>query len=120
MQDASAFLALVCFLVVALFSRIVSASFRPTTSLYSTTLQRVPLCKLVASAKDGSEVVPVFPIGTMFELTEKNRGHIGKIIDIERKGNGSTRDEVEVFPSGKHHFGIADKEVSFTIPPMLS
>lgn len=50
------------------------------------------------------------------EFKEKNREHVGKIIDVERKSDGSARYEVEEFPSGKHFFSIAGKEVSFTIP----
>jgi hypothetical protein len=59
---------------------------------------------------------PSFPPGTIVEFNEKNREHVGKIIEVERKKvNGSPRYEVQEYPSGKH-FSIADKEVSFSIP----
>ena len=37
-------------------------------------------------------------------------------MEVERKSNGAVRYDVEEYPSGKH-FSIADKEVSFSVPP---
>jgi hypothetical protein len=53
--------------------------------------------------------------GTLVEFEEKSRTHIGKILQIERKSNGSVRYDVEEYPS-KKHYSIADKEVTYSIP----
>jgi hypothetical protein len=53
--------------------------------------------------------------GTLVEFAEKSRTHIGKILQVERKSNGSVRYEVEEHPS-KKHYSIADKEVTYSIP----
>jgi hypothetical protein len=89
-----------------------------TLIIVSSSCQRDSFCTRIASAKDADieRNHPVFPPGTIVEFTEKNREHVGKIIELERKKNsGATRYDVEEFPSGKH-FSIADKEVTFTIP----
>jgi hypothetical protein len=44
---------------------------------------------------------------------------VGKILNIERKSNGSIRYDVEEYPS-KKHFSIADKEVTYSIPAPTS
>jgi len=56
-----------------------------------------------------------FPVGTVVEFQEKKREHVGKILEVERKSNGSVRYDVEEFPTGKH-FSVADKDVTFSIP----
>jgi len=74
--------------------------------------------ELKAADKDSDAVVEqkAFSPGSIIEFQEKNRIHVGKILQVERKSNGAVRYEVEEFPTGKHH-NIADKEVSFSIPP---
>jgi hypothetical protein len=53
--------------------------------------------------------------GTLVEFEEKSRTHVGKILQIERKSNGSVRYDVEEHPS-KKHYSISDKEVTYSIP----
>jgi hypothetical protein len=57
--------------------------------------------------------------GTLVEFAEKSRSHVGKILQIERKSNGSIRYDVEDYPS-KKHYSIADKVVTYSIPAPTS
>lgn len=88
------------------------------TLIIPSSFQRVSFCKRIENVRDSNveHTHPVFPPGTIVEFSEKNREHVGTIIEIQsKKSNGIARYEVVEFPSGKH-FSIADKEVTFTIP----
>jgi len=52
--------------------------------------------------------------GTLVEFSEKNREHVGKIIHVEHKTNGSARYDIED-SSGKI-YSIADKAITYAMP----
>jgi hypothetical protein len=90
-----------------LFVSHIPQAFRPM----STSIQLGSTAK--ASEKQNEQ--PALIEGTLVEFAEKKRNHVGKILHIERKSNGSVRYDVEEHPSMKH-YSIADKEVSYSIP----
>ena len=71
---------------------------------------------VVQYAKKGGEDTQqhAFSIGTFVEFQEKKRNHLGKITEVEHKGNGGTR--YTVMDSEGKVFGIADKQIMYTMP----
>lgn len=56
-----------------------------------------------------------FPVGTFVEFQEKSREHVGKIENIEHKGNGAAR--YHVVDSDGNYYDIPDKSVHFAMSP---
>ena len=74
-----------------------------------------PVTHLASKSDDDVAPATAFSKGTLVEFHEKNREHIGKIVDVEHKSNGGARYNVQEYPSGTQ-FSIADKEVNFSVP----
>lgn len=72
--------------------------------------------KVVYAKKSGDDVVQQhsFSAGTFVEFQEKKRSHLGKITGVEHKGNGGAR--YTVMDSEGKSFGIADKQILYTMP----
>jgi len=72
---------------------------------------------LILNSKKGDAVDAAqqkFSVGSFVEFQEKSRVHVGKIAQVEQKGNGASR--YNVIDSNGKLFSIADKSISYTMP----
>jgi hypothetical protein len=77
----------------------------------------LPLYASKESSDHDVALQKTFSKGTLVEFSEKNKEHVGKIIHVEHKTNGSARYEIED-PVGKI-YSIAEKAITYAmaIPP---
>jgi len=78
--------------------------------------QVIPYSVLLVKKNEGeNEVVQksAFAVNTLVEFKEKNRAHIGKIVNAIHKSNGNAR--YDIVDTQGRQFSIADKDVAFAI-----
>lgn len=93
-----------------------SSAFVPSPSLGHSYGVDATLGKLLAKKADGDDAVQqnAFAVGTIVEFEEKNRVHVGKIVEQEHKSSGGAR--YGVVDHEGNRYGIPDKAVHFAVP----
>lgn len=93
----------------------------PCLSVQTLSTQAFGRCIDIKSRKNDDEPAvnkQALSVGALVEFTEKDRLHFGKIDASEHKSNGGAR--YTVVDSHGQRFSIADKAVTYVIPPLTN